>query len=130
MTVKNTFHKREKLKNRKLLDQLFTKGRSVSAFPLKVFYSVLPAETEETVQAGVGVSARNFSKAVDRNRIKRLLREAYRLNKSILHDALNADQKKAAVFFLYIGKEKPVFAALNETMPLVLNKLIAALAKS
>ena len=130
MTVKNTFHKREKLKNRKLLDQLFTKGRSVSAFPLKVFYHVLPAETTETVQAGVGVSARNFSKAVDRNRIKRLLREAYRLNKSLLHNALNADQKKAAVFFLYIGKEKPAFAALNETMPLVLHKLIAALAKS
>ena len=130
MTVKNTFNKREKLKNRKLLDQLFTKGRSVSAFPLKVFYSVLPAETEETVRAGVGVSARNFSKAVDRNRIKRLLREAYRLNKSMLHDALNTDQKKAAVFLLYIGKEKPDFAALNETMPLVLNKLIAALAKS
>lgn len=130
MTLKNTFNKREKLKNRKLLDQLFTKGRSVSAFPLKVFYSVLPAETEETVRAGVGVSARNFSKAVDRNRIKRLMREAYRLNKSILHDALNADQKKAAVFLLYIGKEKPDFAALNETMRLVLNKLIAALAKS
>ena len=124
------YNKKEKLKSRKLLDQLFTKGKSVSAFPLKVFYGVLPAETTETIQAGVGVSARNFSKAVDRNRIKRLLREAYRLNKSVLYDALNADQKKAAVFFLYIGKEKPEFATLNETMPFLLQKLIAAIAKS
>ncbi len=125
-----TYNTKEKLKSRKLLDQLFTKGKSVSVFPLKVFYGVLPADTAVTVQAGVGVSARNFSKAVDRNRIKRLLREAYRLNKPILHDALHADQKKVALFFLYVGKEKPEFAALNESMPWVLQKLIAALAKS
>jgi ribonuclease P protein component len=130
MPATYSYNKKEKLKSRKLLDQLFTKGKSVSAFPLKVFYGVLPAETTETVQAGVGVSARNFSKAVDRNRIKRLLREVYRLNKSVLHEALHAEQKKAAVFFLYVGKEKPEFAPLNETMPLVLQKLIAAIAKS
>lgn len=130
MPATYAYNKKEKLKSRKLLDQLFTKGKSVSAFPLKVFYGVLPPETEETVPAGVGVSARNFSKAVDRNRIKRLLREAYRLNKSVLHDALNTDQKKAAVFFLYVGKEKPEFAGLNETMTLVLQKLISAIAKS
>jgi ribonuclease P protein component len=130
MPATYSYNKKEKLKSRKLLDQLFTKGKSVSAFPLKVFYGVLPAETTETVQAGVGVSARNFTKAVDRNRIKRLLREVYRLNKTVLHDALHAEQKKAAVFFLYVGKEKPEFAPLNETMPLVLQKLIAAIAKS
>ncbi len=130
MPATYSYNKKEKLKSRKLLDQLFTKGKSVSAFPLKVFYGVLPAETTETVQAGVGVSARNFSKAVDRNRIKRLLREAYRLNKTALHDALHAQQKKAAVFILYVGKEKPEFATLNEMMPLVLQKLIAAIAKS
>ena len=130
MPTTYSYNKKEKLKSRKLLDQLFTKGKSVSAFPLKVFYGVLADENAETVQAGVGVSARNFSKAVDRNRIKRLLREAYRLNKSVLHDALNADQKKVAVFFLFVGKEKPEFAALQETMPQVLQKLIAAIAKS
>lgn len=130
MPATYSYNKKEKLKSRKLLDQLFTKGKSVSAFPLKVFYGVLTDENAETVQAGVGVSARNFSKAVDRNRIKRLLREAYRLNKSVLHDALNAEQKKAAVFFLYVGKEKPEFAALNEAMPLLLQKLITAIAKS
>ncbi len=89
----------------------------------------LANETDEPVQAGVGVSGRNFSKAVDRNRIKRLLREAYRLNKSVLHEALTADQKKIAVFILYIGKEKPGLTALNEAMPLVLNKLITAIAR-
>lgn len=89
----------------------------------------LANETEELVQAGVGVSGRNFSKAVDRNRIKRLLREAYRLNKSVLHTALTADQKKIAVFILYIGKEKPELTVLNEVMPVVLNKLITAIAR-
>jgi len=129
MSATHSFNKKEKLKSRKLLDQLFTKGKSVSVFPVKVFYLPLASEADEPVQAGVGVSGRNFSKATDRNRIKRLLREAYRLNKSILHEALTADQKKIAVFILYLGKEKPELTALNEAMPLVLNKLITAIAR-
>jgi ribonuclease P protein component len=118
-----TYHKTEKLKSRKLLQELFAQGKSFSVFPVKVFYMYLPETAKEPVQAGVGVSARIFRKAVERNRIKRLLRECYRVNKLPLYSTLNNKNKKIAVFLLYIGKEIPAHALLNVKMKLVLNKL-------
>jgi len=126
MTSTYSYHSKEKLKSRKMLDELFTKGRSFSVFPVKVFYMPLSEVVDHPIKAGVGVSAKNFRKAVQRNRIKRLLREAYRLNKTIL--PANADRKPVAVFFLYIGKEMPDFVLLNEKMPLILTKLESAIA--
>jgi len=120
-----SYNKTEKLKSRKVLNELFTKGRSYSVFPVKVFYVL--SETDTAIKAGVGVSVRNFKKAVDRNRIKRLLRECYRLNKLSLHTAVAAKQKGVSVFFLYVGKELPEYAMLNEKMQTVLTKLEQAL---
>ena len=90
-------------------------------FPVKLFYTI--AEDTQTIKAGAGVSARNFKKAVDRNRIKRLLRECYRLNKLSLHTTVAAKQKGVSVFFLYVGKELPEYTMLNEKMQTVLTKL-------
>ena len=123
MVAKYTYHKTEKLKSRKLIDGLFTGGKSFSVFPIKVFYMFLPDATTQPVQAGVGVSARNFRKAVDRNRIKRLLRECYRLNKLSLHERIQQSNKPIAVFFLYTGKELPEYALLDEKMKVVITKL-------
>jgi ribonuclease P protein component len=116
-----SYNKTEKLKSRKTLNELFTKGKSFSVFPVKLFYAI--ADNDQTIKAGVGVSARNFKKAVDRNRIKRLLRECYRLNKLSLHTTVAAKQKGVSVFFLYVGKELPEYAMLNEKMQTVLTKL-------
>jgi ribonuclease P protein component len=116
-----SYNKTEKLKSRTVLNELFTKGKSFSAFPVKLFYTI--ADDDQTIKAGVGVSARNFKKAVHRNRIKRLLRECYRLNKLSLHTAVAAKQKGVSVFFLYVGKELPDYAMLNEKMQTVLTKL-------
>ncbi|MES2374637.1 MAG: ribonuclease P protein component [Bacteroidota bacterium] len=116
-----SYNKTEKLKSRKTLNELFTKGKSFSVFPVKLFYTI--AENDQAIKAGVGVSARNFKKAVDRNRIKRLLRECYRLNKLSLHTTVAAKQKGVSVFFLYVGKELPEYAMLNEKMQAVLTKL-------
>ena len=126
MTATYSYNTKEKLKSRKLLDELFTKARSFSVFPVKVFYMPLPEPVDHPVKAGVGVSAKNFRKAVDRNRIKRLLRECYRLNKMLV--PVNEDRKPVAVFFLYIGKEMPEFLLLNEKMKLVLTKLASVIA--
>ena len=106
-----SYDKKEKLKSSKLLETLFTKGRSLNAFPVKVFYMPLTTTDELPI------------KAVDRNRIKRLLRECYRLNKLSLHEQLRAQQKKLAVFFLYVGKEMPDYSLLEEKMKLVITKL-------
>ena len=124
----NSYTTKEKLKSRKLLDQLFTKGRSFSVFPVKVFYIPLPVTVDHAVKAGVGVSAKHFRKAVDRNRIKRLLRECYRLNKQSLYATVDTKQKQVAVFFLYIGKELPEYNFLNEKMQAALQKLETAIA--
>jgi ribonuclease P protein component len=123
------YNKTEKLKSRKTLNGLFTGGKSFSVFPVKLFYQLAEAETNP-VKAGVGVSARNFSKAVDRNRIKRLLRECYRLHKTPLHHTLEQKQKTMAVFFLYTGKEMPDYQLLDEKMKTALTKLEEIIARA
>jgi ribonuclease P protein component len=137
MTTNNTYSKQEKLKSRKALEQLFAKGKSFSAFPIKVFYTVSDQlvgdvidnpeiKINETglVQAGVGVSSRIFKKAHDRNKVKRLLREVYRTQKQPLYTSVASNQQQLNVFFLYIGKELPVFADLQVAMEKTLEKLI------
>ena len=78
---------------------------------------------EEPLQAGVTASSRHFKKAVQRNRIKRVLREAYRLQKSPLQQAVKAQQKSLVLFFIYIGKELPVFAEVQQKMQVVLQRV-------
>ncbi len=123
-----SYNKVEKLKSRKLLEQLFANGKSFLVFPIKVFYlPVTDGATVSLVQVGVGTSSRNFKHAADRNRIKRLIREAYRLNKLPLHEFLTTQQKKVAVFFLYIDKALPQENIVQQKMPLVLDKLMKQL---
>ena len=119
----HTYSRSEKLKSRKVLSTLFTGGKTISVFPVKLFWMPAGNSVQQPIQAGVGVSARHFSKAVDRNRIKRLLREGYRLNKQSLLATLKSQQKQIAVFFLYVGKELPDHAMLTEKMQQALTKL-------
>ena len=127
MTGTFSYNKFEKLKSRKQIELLFAKGKSISAFPVKVFYLPVENTPMHPVQVGVGVSARNFKKAVDRNTIKRRMREAYRLHKLPLHEHLVAQQKTVAVFILWIDKQMPTTAALQDLMPAVIEKLIKQL---
>ena len=127
MTGTFSYNKFEKLKSRKQIELLFAKGKSISAFPVKVFYLPVEHTPVHPVQVGVGVSARNFKKAVDRNTIKRRMREAYRLHKLPLHEHLVAQQKSVVVFILWIDKQMPTTAALQDLMPTVIEKLIKQL---
>jgi ribonuclease P protein component len=122
-----SYNKFEKLKSRKQIELLFAKGKSISAFPVKVFYLPIDHTPLHPVQVGVGVSARHFKKAVDRNTIKRRMREAYRLHKLPLHDHLVAEQKSVAVFILWIDKQIPTTALVQDLMPTVIEKLIKQL---
>ena len=122
-----SYNKFEKLKSRKQIELLFAQGKSISSFPVKVFYLPVEHAPLHPIQVGVGVSARNFKKAVDRNTIKRRMREAYRLHKLPLHAHLMAEQKSVAVFILWIDKQLPTTAALQDLMPTVIEKLIKQL---
>lgn len=117
-----TYNKPEKLKSRKQLDKVFKKGTSFLIFPLKVFVMFENEFQECKIQCGVGVSKKHFSKAVDRNRIKRILRENYRLNKGVLHQTIQ--QKQLSFFVLYIDKLMPEKASLlNDKMKKVMDKI-------
>ncbi|MEH6704127.1 MAG: ribonuclease P protein component [Galbibacter orientalis] len=107
-----SFPSKEKLKSATLISQLFAEGDSVSKYPIRLVFTKL--EDEVKIKAGVSVSKRSFKKAVDRNRIKRLLREAYRLNKHLFFDTVEGDSY--GFMFLYTGKEMPTFEKLNSVM--------------
>jgi len=125
MTKLFSYRKEEKLKSRKLLDELFAAGNTVAAFPIKIFYmKMAEGPFDFPLKVGVGVSSRYFKHATDRNRIKRLLRESYRLNKLILHDFVKDSNKQLVIFFLYTGKELPEYSLVTEKMKLVIGKLI------
>ncbi len=110
------------------MEQLFAKGKSFLVFPVKVFYMEIADETDGPIKVGVGASSKVFKKAVHRNRVKRLLREAYRLNKIPLHEFAQANNKQVAVFMLYIDKTLPQMPQLTAKMPLVIDKLINSIA--
>lgn len=121
-----TLKKAERLKSRKSIEQLFSAGKNFFIYPFKVQYSVTAQTTasELPLQAGVTVSTRNFKKAVDRNRIKRLTREAYRLQKNNLQLKLTQEGETMRVFFVFVGKEIPLFTKMHEKLHLILERLI------
>jgi ribonuclease P protein component len=100
----------------------------VSLFPFKVLWLLQSAPAESPLQAGFGVSSRHFKKAVDRNRIKRLSREAYRLQKGPLLQGLREKERFMAVFFIYTGKDLPDYATVNQRIGVALQKLIKEIA--
>jgi len=122
-----SYNKHEKLKSRKLTSQVFTAGKTFTVFPLKVFYAIPTEKLDFPIKTGVGVSSRNFKKAVHRNQVKRILREAYRTEKLPLHEFLQQQNKQVAVFILYLDKTLPVFATIKAKMPLALQRLIREL---
>lgn len=78
---------------------------------------------DSALQAGFSVSTRHFKRAVDRNRVKRLMRESYRLQKNNLAEDLEKKDKKLAVFFIYTSGELPVFNELFEKFSNVLDRI-------
>lgn len=76
------------------------------------------------MQAGVTVSSRSFKKAVDRNRVKRVMREVYRLQKLPLQNKVEQAGKHLLIFFIYTGKELPVYAELYKKMEIILQRIV------
>ena len=106
LSTQFTYQKKDKLKSRKQTQFLFAKGQSMNAFPIKLIYTIETLESVEspasgTLQAGVGAPSRTFRKAVARNRVKRLLREGYRLERPAFIEAAVIKGLRINLFFLY-----------------------------
>jgi len=116
-----TYPKSEKLKSRKTIDVLFSEGKSVSKYPLRLVYVSLE-ESDERIKMGVSVSKKYFKKAVDRNYFKRVLRETYRLNKQLLLENM---QKPHAIMFLYQTKDRLSYDEIQTKTVQLFEKFVA-----
>ena len=122
--VKMSFNypKNEKLKSKITIGLLFSEGKSVSKYPLRLVYHSGSLSENEKIKMGVSVSKKYFKKAVDRNRFKRILRETYRLNKHILLDNLD---KPYAFMFFYQTKERLTYEEINAKTIQLFEKFVA-----
>jgi len=107
---KFTYPKAEKLKSRTTIGLMFTEGKSVSKYPLRLVYVPLEDGSEGMMKMGVSVSKKHFKRAHDRNYFKRVLRETYRHHKHILLDRLD---KPYALMFFYQTKDRLTFDEIN-----------------
>lgn len=121
------YSKKDKLKSKKLIEQLFTEGKAVTVFPMRLVYLKTEFDDDSILKTGVSVSKRLHKNAVDRNRIKRLLREAYRLNKP---QYFNTNTTAYAFMILYISKDKTTFEELDTKIKLLFEKFIKHTSKN
>lgn len=123
-TMRFTLSKNHRLKSRKLIEKLFAEGKSINAFPLQMKYLATEFKLDTKVQMAFSVPKRNFKKAVDRNRIKRQLRECYRLRKPEFVEQMH---QSYIFMILYLGKEEPEYADLEKVMDDLLSSFIEGL---
>ena len=118
-----SFQKAERLCSKKIIDKLFVQGKSVFVFPVKIVYLETKLPSGYLVQAAFTASKKNFKRAVQRNLIKRRMREAYRLNKSDFFDEIG--EKQVAVFFIYTGKAISEYSQIETAIKKGMRKLLS-----
>ncbi len=119
------FPLREHLKSKTIIEKVYAEGASVTAFPLRAVFIAVPGEQQlPTASILISVAKRRFRHAVDRNLMKRRIREAYRLNKIPFIEALDAKEKKVAVAILYIDNKPAGTDYLKHKMKKLLNNIL------
>ncbi|MGC8803675.1 MAG: ribonuclease P protein component [Bacteroidales bacterium] len=122
--MKNQFKKSERLCSKKLIELLFTEGKSFLVYPVKITYLVRENAAVPPAQALILVSRKRFRKATRRNRMKRLLREAYRLEKNYFYENLNKLQKNALIAISYIADNEIYITEIRKSVALALKRII------
>ncbi|HEY8733721.1 MAG TPA: ribonuclease P protein component [Puia sp.] len=121
-TRPNSLGKSERLKSRKQIDILFESGKKITQFPFLLIF--IKEAGRDGLKAGFTVSSKNFPRAVDRNRIKRLTREAYRVQKKELEMFALRNECVLHLFFIYTGKEIASYQEIFSRLKQLLDKLI------
>lgn len=115
-----TFRKDERLSGQKIIEKLFSEGKSFTVFPFRVIWLKSTFESDFPARIMISVSKRKFKRAVDRNLIKRRIREAYRRNKTDIHDFLNRQQVQCAICLIYNTERILDFSEIEEKIKLLL----------
>jgi ribonuclease P protein component len=121
--ARKTFSKTERLCSETQIAWLFQQGESLMAYPMRVVWMSYPAESESSVQVVMSVPKKKLKHAVDRNRVKRHLREAYRLNKQELVDFAVEHRLSFRIAFVWIPSEVLLYEKINRKMAEVLGKI-------
>lgn len=121
---RQTFRKPERLVSKLAFERLLKDGESHHEFPVRGIWKQLTLPTPFPVQVAFSVPKRNFKRAVDRNRIKRLLRESYRKNKAGLYTFLKDGGKQYALLFVYTGRKLPAYAEIDGQIRSILKRFV------
>ena len=134
LSKKFTYQKKDTLKSRKQMQFLFSKGTAITMHPIRLLYTIEKGEAgifpNGLLQAGVGAPSRQFRKAVQRNKVKRLLREGYRLEKPNFTNSINLTNTRLNLFFLYLDAQVQTQQQIQATINLILQKLADKLKSS
>ena len=122
--MKFTYPKSEKLKSKNTIDLLFSEGKSVAKYPLRLVFIEGDFGENSLLKTGVSVSKKHFKLAVDRNYFKRVLRETYRLNKHLLLEKI---EKPYAIMFLYQSKDRFTYEEINKKTIQLFEKFLEAI---
>lgn len=117
--------KSERLKSRKQIDHVFKTGKKITLFPFRLLYNT--EKGTGNLKAGFTVSSKNFPRAVDRNRIRRLCREGYRVQKKDLETWVQKNDYSLHMFFIYTGKEIVGYKEISDPLKNLLDKLVKVL---
>lgn len=106
--MRATFKKSERLSGKKLLGEIHREGKAVKAFPFILLYKPCSFENGETAKLAISIPKRRVKKAVDRNRMRRQVREVYRIEKSTLYTVLTGESVQLGMLIIFVGNETSV----------------------
>lgn len=120
---RQTLRKAEHLYEKKAIETLFETGKTVSLSPVRLLWNVYEGKSELPVKVAFTVPRRSFKKAIDRNLLKRRMREAYRKNKYILYGIAETGLKHYHIMFVYTAKDKALYAEIESKIVLTLQRI-------
>ena len=127
--MSQTLTKAERLRSRKIISLLFNEGNSIVASPIRMVWVQTENTEQSPLQFAVSVPKKKFKRAVDRNRLKRQMREVVRKNKSEIKKLLSEKNKHCALMFVFTGKEKAEFKEIEEKIILILQRFVSKIEK-
>lgn len=125
-----TFRKKERLCNFNSINTLFAEGHSFFIYPLKVIWLEIACDNDSRAELLISVPKRNFKRAVDRNLLKRRIRESFRRNKEELYTFLGPENRKCSMAIVFAAKTIMPYAEIDATLILALNRLIKEIKNS